>query len=330
MTVDTPEKRRYWLLTMPRTASNLLVRILNLDEQNVRPAHHGGYFFFPSMLARMGVYQTPSENWTPEEIDGVRQGTQESLDALLAHFDAAEADGQKVFVKEHISFLNSPYYEMEYMYGKADERLLELPQARGIPESTRSPLNLTCVSDEILKSWYPTILLRHPAMMFPSLFRTAQLDMKVAGRGRSQLEPFEVEATLKFARTMYEFHAERFGKDSQWPVILDADDVISSPELVMKYAKIVGLDPEKIRFSWDKLSEEKISKMDTGEQVMLSSINASTGVDKSKLAGNVDIAAEVAKWKEEFGEEKGSKLERWVRGAMPDYEYLRSKRLTLD
>ncbi|KAI0452020.1 hypothetical protein F5B21DRAFT_484862 [Xylaria acuta] len=330
MTVDIPsQKSRYWLLTMPRTASNMLVRILNLDEQGVRSARHGGYFFFPSMLARMGLYEKASENWTPEDHATLKGGMQKSIDALQDHLEAAEEEGQKIFVKEHISFLNSSYYEQKYMYGKAEDCLLETAPARGVTQPTRSSLNHTSLPDEFLKTWYPTFLIRHPALMFPSLYRTALKGIEMDGKGRSQPEPYEVEATLKFARQLYEFYSNHFGKNSQWPVLLDADDVIASPEIVMKYAELVGLDPEKLRFSWEKASQEQIDKMQSAEKVMLSSINASTGVDKRKMAGNINIDTEAEKWRNEFGEEGGSKLERWVRAAMPDYEYLRSERLTL-
>ncbi|KAI0411751.1 hypothetical protein F5X98DRAFT_356642 [Xylaria grammica] len=331
MTVDiVPPKRRYWLLTMPRTASNMLVRILNLDEQGVRPAYHGGYFFFPSMLARLSLYNKEGQ-WAPEDRAKVGQGVTKSFDALQDYLEAAEENGEKVFVKEHISFLNDIHYEFEHMYGPIpDEDGPSQPApARGFAETTRSPLNRTALSDEFLKTWHPTFLIRHPAMMFPSLYRTAQSDIELYGTRRAKKEPFEVEATMEFVRSLYDFYRGYFGKDSQWPLVLDADDVISYPELVMKYAGLVGLDPATLTFSWEKTSPGEIEKMNHAMKVMLGSINASTGVDKKKLAGNVDIDTEAEKWRAEFGEEGGRKLERWVRDAMPHYEYLRERRLAL-
>ncbi|KAI1299012.1 hypothetical protein F5Y03DRAFT_366539 [Xylaria venustula] len=329
MTVDIPsQQRRHWLLTMPRTASNMLVRILNLDEQGVRPAFHGGYFFFPSMLARLDLYNKQSE-WTPEDHARVEEGAKKSFNALQDYLEAAEKSGEKIFVKEHISFLNESRYEYEYMYGTAPEDPKPIA-ARGFDQATRSSLNRTTLPDEFLKTWHPTFLIRHPGLMLPSLYRTAQKDVELYGAKRSNKEPFEVEATMKFARSLYEFYSNYFGEDSQWPIVLDADDVIAHPEIVKKYAGLVGLDPEKLRFSWEKTSQEKIDQMQSAVKVMLSTINASTGVDKGKIAGNLDIDAEAEKWRAEFGDEGGNKLERWVRAAMPDYEYLRARRLALD
>ncbi|KAJ8119407.1 hypothetical protein ONZ43_g3633 [Nemania bipapillata] len=333
MTVDAPpQNRRYWLLTMPRTASNMLVRVLNLDAQGVRPAYNGGYFFFPSMMVRLASSDKSWGEWTPEDDSSVREGIEKSLNSLQDHIEAAEEEGQKIFVKEHISFLNDVYYEREYTHGPLPGQKDFVPEtaaARGFPQSTRSPLNLTSLPDEFLKTWNPTFLIRHPALMLPSLFRTAKKDPELYGKRRSKQEPYEVEATLKFVRALYAFYTDYFGKDSQWPILLDADDVIASPELVKKYAGLVGLDPEKLRFSWEKASQEQLEKLRAAEKLMLGTINASTGVDKGKIAGDIDISAEAEKWRDEFGEEGGRKLERWVREAMPDYEYLRSRRLTL-
>lgn len=333
MTVDMPsQERRYWLLTMPRTASNMLVRVLNLDGQGVRPARNGGYFFFASMLVRIGLYAKKADEWTAEDRAAVEEATKKSLEGLQDYIEAAGEEGQKVFVKEHVSFLNDMFFEHEYEYGSVagDEKCPPLPvAARGFSQTTRSPLNKTSLPDEFLKTWHPTFLIRHPALMIPSLYRTAQKGVEMDGKGRATNEPYEVETTLDFVRALYEFYVDHFGQDSQWPVLLDADDVISSPELVMKYAELVGLDADKLRFSWEKMGQEQLEKLMPAEKIMLSTVNASTGVDKGKIAGNIDIDGEAEKWRNEFGEAGGRKLERWVRAAMPTYEYLRSKRLTL-
>ncbi|KAI3335274.1 hypothetical protein F4824DRAFT_161251 [Ustulina deusta] len=332
MAVDSlPTNRRYWLLTMPRTASNMLVRVLNLDEQGVRPAFQGGYFFFLSVVARLHLYCKGSK-WTPEDYASVEKSFKESFDALQDYLEAAEKGSQKVFVKEHISFFNEAHYEYEEMYGPVPrENSPPKPlSARGFAHSTRSSLNRTALPDEFLKTWHPTFLIRHPALMLSSLYRTAQKDVEVYGHRRLNKQPFDIEASTKFVRALYDFYTNYFGENSQWPIVLDADDVIMYPELVLKYAGLVGLDPNKVRFSWEKASQEKVDKLLPSVQVMLSTINASTGVDKGKIAGNIDIDAEAEKWRTEFGEEGGRKLEKWVRDAMPDYEYLRSRRLTLD
>jgi hypothetical protein len=102
-----------------------------------------------------------------------------------------------------------------------------------------------------------------------------------------------------------------------------------NPGIVTKYASLAGLDPEKLRFEWEEVSEEQLQSMPPPNRVMLSFINKSRGIDKGKVAGAIDIDAEAAKWRVEFGEQGGRNLEQWVRDAMPDYLALHAKRLRL-
>lgn len=310
----------------------MLVRILNLEEQDVRPAHNGGYFFFRSMMTRLALYRKPLRDWTPEERAGVKVQEKQCFEAMQDYLEAAEEEGQKVFLKEHISFINAPPFESEYMYGaedRDDPSLTKVLAARRATTSTRSSLNLTALPDEFLKTWYPTFLIRHPAKMLPSLFRTALDEIQLDGKGRSKHEPYEVESTLKFVRALHDFYLQHYGENSQWPIVLDADDIMMYPELMIKYAGLVDIDPDKLQFSWEKTSQAKLDTLPPAQKIMFRTFNCSTGVEKDKIAGNIDIAAEAEKWKSEFGEELGGRLERRVRDAMPDYEYLQARRLTL-
>ncbi|KAG9250824.1 uncharacterized protein F5Z01DRAFT_342313 [Emericellopsis atlantica] len=332
MTVDAKDtpKPRFWLLTSPRTASNLLVKILNLEAQGIRPAYDGGYFFMKSAVKRFQTCLQPLSTWDEQAIQELRDAQQSAFDDLLNYIQGAEAEDQKIFVKEHVFMMNDPYFESEYEEGKASYVGQPTPlTVQGLENPTRSPKNLTSMPDEFLKTWRPTFLIRHPAMMLPSLYRTAAADIEVEGFRRPNNEPVPREVTMKWIRTLYEFFADFYGEGSQWPIVLDADDFIKDPALIAKYAPLVGLDADKLRFSWDKTPEEEIKKRNAMAQRMLSSISASTGIDNSKLAGDVDIDAEAVKWREEFGDEGGRKLEQWVRDAIPDYRFLHSKRLRI-
>ncbi|RYP81382.1 hypothetical protein DL769_001999 [Monosporascus sp. CRB-8-3] len=329
MTVDMkPTQPRYWLITSPRTASNMLVKILNLDGQGVRPANLGGYFFMPSALKRIARLHKPMNTWTEEERAEMQEAQQQCLDNLQDHIAKAETEGQIIYVKEHAMLMNDPVKENEYTHGPNMGKSKPL-RVRGLEDHSRSKLNLTSLPDAFLKTWNPTFLIRHPAMMLPSYYRTALSDLELDGMKRANKDLQNSEATLRWVRSLYDFYAAYFPEGSPWPLVLDADDVMQNQELVKRYAAMAGLDPEKVRFTWDKVPQEAIEKMPSTHQRMLSSLIASDKVDTSKLAGNIDIAKEAIKWRSEFGEEAGAKLEKWVRDAMPDYEYLHSKRLRM-
>ena len=60
---------------------------------------------------------------------------------------------------------------------------------------------------------------------------------------------------------------------------------------------------------------------------MISTLTSSSGIMPDKTSTNIDIDAEANKWREEFGVEIAGYLDMWVRAAMPDYEYLKDRRL---
>jgi hypothetical protein len=60
---------------------------------------------------------------------------------------------------------------------------------------------------------------------------------------------------------------------------------------------------------------------------MTVTLRASKGIIKEKAPATVDIDVEAEKWKEEFGPEAAAMVEKAVRDAMPDYEYLKERRL---
>lgn len=318
------ESQRYWLISAPRTASTMLIKMLNLDEQGVRPTRHGGYYFLPAMTKRYSLQPKPTTEWTAEEIKGVQALEQQCFDNLQDYIEKTNEEGQLIFIKEHAVLLNHPWYESESLHGESTLVGEPTPlMPRGDEKATRSEENKTVLSDEFLKTWKPTFLIRHPAMTFPSLFRM----MRLEGFDRQNNEPNLVELTTYWQRKLLEFYESHFGQDSEWPIVLDADDVMKHPELLNEYAPKVGLDPGKLRFSWDKLPQAVVDELHPMVRGAHGSLNASDKVDLGKVAGEVDIAAEAVKWRADFGEDAAKRLERHVRDAIPDYEYMRSKRM---
>ncbi|KAI1322744.1 hypothetical protein F5Y16DRAFT_385721 [Xylariaceae sp. FL0255] len=341
MTVDAPQqKRRYWLITSPRTASNMLVKILNLEAQGTRPCFGSGYFFHQGMLTRRMINRKSMKEWTPEEKASVDVKQKECFENLQQFIEDSENDGQLVLIKEHALMLNDPLYEEQYLHGKDDiaREITEPPPTlpmRGVANPTRSPLNLTSLPDEFLNTMTPTFLIRHPIMQLPSLIRAVHAKEMADLKFAASTTPKDVEMSSKWIRSLYDFYASQKststsnGKSNSFPIILDADDVMLYPALVEKYADIVGLDREKLRFSWKKATEEEMEKLDPQARHMLKSLNASDGVDPSKLAANYNLDDEAKKWRVEFGEARGANLEKLVREALPDYEYMRERRLRL-
>ena len=85
--------RRLLLVSYPRTASNLLLKILALSDQpNVVANEQGGYFFMKAYTtaAKDSRIYRPGDQWTTEECDEVRSAFQECLNALEDYSSRAE------------------------------------------------------------------------------------------------------------------------------------------------------------------------------------------------------------------------------------------------
>ena len=162
--------RRFSLLTYPRTASNLLIRILSLDDQPSLPSEgKKEYFFLPTVGLRLGQSKTAGRHlkeWTQEERHDMMNRYQISFEALQAYVDMAAAQGKNVFVKEHAPWMMEPVAETKWAFGK--NSIHESPwTVKTSLDPTHSTFNETVLPDEFLKTWLPTFLIRHPALVFP-------------------------------------------------------------------------------------------------------------------------------------------------------------------
>jgi amino acid adenylation domain-containing protein len=218
---ESTQKRRFYLLTHPRTASNLLVRILALKNQpNVMrrgPLNIFGYFFLPAAgdEDRLGLGEKDLQNWSEDDRSKMMQAYQAGFDALEKYAATAEAEGKIAFVKEHAQFMSEPVSRFQFLLGEGS--INESPwtvRAPGVygAGTARSPLNKTLLPDSFLKTWLPTFLIRHPALTFPSQYR-AMIDIKVLKGDKESDKQLPTQLTFHWSRKLYEFYAEYLGSN---------------------------------------------------------------------------------------------------------------------
>ncbi|CEJ92240.1 hypothetical protein VHEMI07902 [[Torrubiella] hemipterigena] len=347
MRSHTPQ--RYYLITYPRTASNLLIRILDLKNQpNVTTGDdRGGYIFLPvvKLITDMGLRKKKVESWTATETTRVKNAYQDCFDEFQATIGAASAADCSVYIKEHVHFLVDPASLSGHVFGETDDIpadreswKLQIPQPYEEAESPSHCINPTLFPDEFLLTWKPTFLIRHPALAFPSLYR-ALLELEGRDDDDDELKVLGQHCmTLRWTRMLYIWYKQTskmqhpwpYEQDNvEWPVVLDADDVINSPALVQEYAEMLGLDPTKLAFSWTPATKAELSQMDTATKRYLDTLLGSGKIMKDKTSDNVDISTQVEKWTAEFGKAAAMRIEQLVREAMPDYEMLGANRLRL-
>ena len=166
----------------------------------------------------------------------------------------------------------------------------------------------------MLLSLQPIFQIRSPLRMFPSMVRAAY------EVGFPYNIPMHPSLSLRYSRALYDWY--RTHENAPSPLIIDADDIMSSRDTVRELCIRAGLDPDSIKYEWDTRKAD-----DPAKARFLSTVYASTGILPGLDSKGLKLEAEAAKWREEFGEKDGEELEKTVRAAWPDYEYLRSHRV---
>lgn len=339
--------QRFYLITYPRTASNLLIRMLGLDDQPGMTTgdDRGGYVFLPvnKLMNRMGVRNKKITHWTEEELKKVKELYQCCFDQFQQSLVKALENNNSVYIKEHIHFLIDPPKLSEYLFGPEDQDIvrnrwiLQL-QPPFISEqgshSSIDSVNVTLLPDAFLQTWKPTFLIRHPALAFPSLYRALLKSEHLRNKNEDVMLGQHC-MTLRWTRMLYGWYVRYYARDAvsdagggaQWPIVLDADDIMSNPKLVEKYCVCLGMDPRKLLFSWRQATDEELSHMDSATKRYLGTLLDSDGIRTDKIGGDIDINKQADTWRMEFGTRAGETMKQLVNNAMPDYEFLRANRL---
>ncbi|KAK1761535.1 hypothetical protein QBC47DRAFT_30957 [Echria macrotheca] len=328
--------RRLFLVSIPRTASNLLVRVLDIKHQpNLFANDKSGYFFLEAFTTATykGYYAKSIVEWTDDEKSEIRSLFQDCLDQMEECSAEARSKGKIMFTKEHAFWFVNPATMLDAdgdheSRVQQDDFRLNFPDYG--PTQTFSPNNKTVFPDEYLRTWQFAFLIRHPALAWPSMYRAMR---KMAKDGfiddRAATATLLTNMTWRWTRYLYDWCSAEHAKGCPAPLLLDARDVVHDRDVVMRFCDEAGLDRNALRFEWDDAEPGYPGAFSGREKavadIMMSSLQSSRGVIKDKTPGRVDIDAEVETWKAEFGDEAAALLEKTVRAAMPDYEYLRER-----
>jgi hypothetical protein len=145
-TMTSPTPKKFFLLTTPRTSSNLLTNILSLEDQpSIIPQSKRELFFAPTMKWKLGPAQLgakPLAEWTDEQKEGLKDSLQSCANALGNVLTRAEEEGRYVYIKEHVNFMLEPVGESSWAYGpKGDSAVPWTVDIAGLSERKHSPGN---------------------------------------------------------------------------------------------------------------------------------------------------------------------------------------------
>ena len=319
------------------------MKMLSLDDQPGLvsfPPETEVYFFMPAIgiQEQTGKWYQDKHEMTSEDKESCIAAYQSCADNMDNFIQNGEAENKRLFIKEHVQLIVKPVV-LPATTGTngAKKRWPWTVSISGTSKrALQSPLNETVFPDEFLLSWTPTFLIRHPALAFESYYRNwlgIQKDM--GGDMDAQIPMMEIFASFQPNRDLYDFYKQHYEAhdDKVWPIVIDAHDVVHNPEVLHKYCQMTGLVSSKLKSEWDAYEvPDQGGFIGTAAKWMLSSIAGSKGIMKDKARPNIDIDIDIEAtvWREKFGDDAGAMIERWVRNAMPDYEYMKSKRLRPD
>ncbi|GIZ42868.1 hypothetical protein CKM354_000611800 [Cercospora kikuchii] len=338
--MDSELKPPLVIFTYPRSASNLLLRMLSLPEQgNVVSVESGGYFFMPAIwkLREMGLLNRPSSDWTATEIESLHEIYSTCAKDLESLLEKSMETGKRVIFKEHSPFGICPYVQSAYLQkSEIPDHKLKL-RLKGWPSRfTRKthdslPPNDTVLVSDFLGYCAASFLIRHPALAFPSYYRMTK---SILAGDLNTVTPALTEVfTLKWTRDLYDWFLKvrDLGEDCQKldPIVLDADDLIETPNLLLHYCEVVGLDPSKVQFQWAPATRDQLDNVPKIRLHSRSTLYASSGIVGGKTFRGMSIETELENWKNEFGSDVAAQLHRFVMDALPDYEYLFARRIQM-
>ena len=192
----------FWLVTYPRTGSHLLWRILSKDQQPGFLEGSTEYYFFPQTdyRSKSGIFAKNSDDWTTEERQTMKKIFQECFDKLSSSLTQARAEGKKLFVKEHSSFMAQPPATSRLFFGddKVNESAWQVSFEGGVePKYNIESINELVIPESFLALAKPTFLIRHPALVFESQYR-ARISVEGKEQAKSLTPIVPLEMTMRW------------------------------------------------------------------------------------------------------------------------------------
>lgn len=274
--------------------------------------------------------KAPGSEWSDKELQEARLAFQECHDNLNEYIASGEADGKTViFLKEHGNQLCDPTLRFpEHQQLPGGRKRFNVTSS--LPETIDNP---TVFPSAFLEAWTPIFLIRHPALVFPSFCRASSKLLGVSmpdngPAGKRFREKMWIAMSFSETRELYDWYTDYHEAcgDQNNAILLDAHDFILHPNIAQKVAEAIGLDKSKVQQTWSP----NTNNMTPVHQAFRQTVRNSTGIEKERAPEHIDTAKEAVKWKEEFGAVGAALIASCVKAAMPDYEYLRTKRTWVD
>lgn len=229
--------------------------------------------------------------------------------------------GKSLLLKEHTFYTWEPSKLSQSMWGGPRSPSFTVVE-EGSPLSADSEkTNPTIFPDSFLKSWKPVFLIRHPAPTFESWYRAESSARHIDLSDKS----WSFFTSFQYSQQLYDWFLSNSTDESSMPIVIDADDILDKSSTIKKLCSSLGMDTQHIPDKWDVIQAPE--NAGCRESKFMGDYWNSTSIDSSKSSRGLDMAAKYTKWQADFGPDVANELLNIVEKAMPDYNYLKSKKL---
>lgn len=164
----------------------------------------------------------------------------------------------------------------------------------------------------------PILTIRDPRLAVTSAYRVLK-DMGLPhGSGRPN---FLISTSLQWQRLLHDL----FTSQGIIPLVVDADDLMTSPQYARSLCEKLGLDPAQAYLSWPAASDEEKGALHPMFLASQRTLIESEGPIPGRAAKNVNFAKEEQGWEDEFGVDMAL-VKEMIALAMPHYKWFQAKR----
>lgn len=249
-----------------------------------------------------GIPKTVRAQYEKCVSDGVGQWTM--------MLEETQARGETLFMHEHPCFAFEP------------DRALDLVTSEwNQPYEKLGGSNYTIVPDDLLlyPGTIPIFTIRHPALTSPAVYRALN-DFE------GSISTYNIRFVSQiWQRELYDWYVGH----GITPLVVEAEDYMSSPEFVRHLAKQAGLSPENCVFEWEAATPEEIERMNPEYVKVQQTLVKSTGLVSGKVRRDVVVKDEMEKWEAMFGVQGANYVKDMVNASMAHYEYLVGKKMIM-
>ncbi|KAF7193158.1 hypothetical protein HII31_05502 [Pseudocercospora fuligena] len=313
------QQRKIFLAYFPRAAHHLFMRMFSgHPELSMIEVMEHVDAIVPQTIQLSGK---PTLSSASEDCKALKETWKNCWPKWQDHVRRLEQQGKRVMSSFTFAFLISPAGHNVWLHpGQKTSEMDEadwwrLPDQSKIPTN---PSNPTIFSDTFLQDHIPVLLIRHPALAFPSTTRVASQYFEATGGIGSTF--MNLILRYRWMVILYDYYHNN--PNLPEPVILDSDDLMYNREAVAEFCKELELDPENMKYEWAKT---KVDVVYAREDIFVDTLANSEAVVSGKSSEGIDVDVEMVKWRAEFGDERAEMLRKRVDEAMEDYWFLRNR-----